>query len=109
MMILLMIAALAAADRPVVVSSLTTQQVLEFCRGKDDDPTADFCTGYILGEFDALSLSRDICPSPGRASNIKVVATVRKYLRARAKRTGTGAPSFVVRDALRDSYPCRPD
>ena len=122
-MILLMLAGAAAAagladrpadrrtdrtpDRPVVVSSLTTQQLLEYCRGKDDDPTANFCTGYILGEFDALSLSGDICPLPARASNIEVAAAVRKYLRARAKKTGTGAPSFVVRDALRDAYPCK--
>ena len=122
-MILLMLATLAAADRPadrtadrptakrpdrpVVVSSLTTQQLLEFCEGKDGDPTANFCTGYILGEFDALSLAGDICPLPARASNIEVAAAVRKYLRARAKKTGTGAPSFVVRDALRDAYPCK--
>ncbi len=113
-MILLMLAFAAAdrpadrpASRPVVVSSLTTQQLLEYCRGKDGDPTANFCTGYILGEFDALSASGDICPLPARASNIEVAATVRKYLRARAKKTGTGAPSFVVRDALRDAYPCK--
>ena len=118
-MILLMLAALTAADRvpdraakrvadrPVVVSSLTTQQLLEFCQGKDSDPSANFCTGYILGEFDALSLAGDICPLPASVSNIKVVATVRGYLRARAKKTGTGAPSFVVRDALRDAYPCK--
>ena len=122
-MILLMLAGAAAAaglaghpadrpadrtrDRPVVVSSLTTQQLLEFCEGKDSDPSANFCTGYILGEFDALSLSGDICPLPARASNIEVAAAVRKYLRARAKKTGTGAPSFVVRDALRDAYPCK--
>ena len=113
-MILLMLA-LAAADRPaerpasrpVVVSSLTTQQMLEYCQGKDSDPTANFCTGYILGEFDALSLAGDVCPLPARASNIEVAATVRKYLRARAKKTGTGAPSFVVRDALHDAYPCK--
>jgi len=114
-MILLMLAALTAADRapkrvadrPVVVSSLTTQQLLEFCQGKDSDPSANFCTGYILGEFDALSLTGDICPLPASVSNIKVAATVRGYLRARAKKTGTGAPSFVVRDALRDAYPCK--
>jgi len=105
-MILLMFAMLAA-DPPVVVSSLTTRQLLEHCEGKDDDPTANFCAGYILGEFDALSVSGDVCPATARASNIDVVATVRKYLRARAKKTGTGAPSFVVRDALRNAYPCK--
>ena len=35
----LLLALLAAADRPVVVSSLTTPQLVEQCRGKDDDPT----------------------------------------------------------------------
>ncbi|TCP35067.1 Rap1a/Tai family immunity protein [Sphingomonas sp. BK235] len=96
----------AAADRPVVVSSITTPQLVELCRGKDDDPTANFCTGYILAEFDALSLARQICPSPARASNMKVAATVRKYLRKRGRKA-TAAPAFVVRDALRAAYPCK--
>ncbi|VVT21087.1 conserved hypothetical protein [Sphingomonas sp. EC-HK361] len=105
-MLFLMLAALAAADRPVVVSSITNDQLIDQCRGKDDDPTANFCTGYILGEFDALSQSRRICPSAERASNIAVVAVVRKYLRKHGKKA-VGAPSFVVRDALRDAYPCK--
>jgi Rap1a immunity proteins len=105
-MMLLMLAAFLAADRPVVVSSLTTEQLVEQCRGKDDDPTFTFCTGYIIGEFDTLSLSRQICPSSTRASNIEAVAAVRKYLRKHAKKA-TGAPAFVVRDALRAAYPCK--
>jgi hypothetical protein len=88
-MMMLMAALLAAADRPVVVSSVTTAQLLELCRGKDTDPTPNFCTGYI------------------RASNIEVVSSTRKYLRRRAKPTGTGAPSFVVRDALQQAFPCK--
>lgn len=105
-MMLLMLAVLAAADRPVVVSSLTTEKLVEQCRGRDNDPAFNFCTGYIIGEFDTLSLSRQICPSPARASNLQAVSAVRKYLRKRGKKA-TGAPSFVVRDALRAAYPCK--
>lgn len=101
----LLLVMLAATERPVVVSSLTTQQLIEFCRGPDDDPAASFCTGYILAEFDALALTRQICPDPARASNVKVLATARRYLRKRAKKMTT-APVFVVRDALRAAFPC---
>lgn len=103
---MLMLALLAAADRPVVVSALTTQQLIEHCRGKDTDPNPDFCTGYILGEFDTLSLSRQICPPPDGVSTIKAVAAARKYLRTHAKKASE-APSFVVRDALRRAFPCK--
>lgn len=103
---MLALALLAAADRPVVVSSLTTQQLIEHCRGKDTDPTPNFCTGYILGEFDTLSLSHQICPSPAGVSNIEALAAARKYLRSHAKRAAD-APSFVVRDALRHAFPCK--
>ncbi len=106
-MMMLMAALLAAADRPVVVSSVTTAQLLEFCRGKDTDPTSNFCTGYIIAAFDTLSLSRQICPSQTGSSNIEVAAATRKYLRKHAKPTGTGAPSFVVREALQDAFPCK--
>lgn len=95
-----------ARDLPVVVSSLTTEQLVELCRGKDADPTPSFCSGYIIAEFDTLSLSRQICPSPNRASNIQVVSAVRKYLRTRARKA-TGAPTFVVRDALQQAFPCK--
>ena len=66
-MILLTLTALLMADPPargsaasgdaVVVSALTTEQLVAQCRGKDADPTPDFCTGYILGAFDTLSRS----------------------------------------------------
>ncbi|KQM72264.1 Rap1a/Tai family immunity protein [Sphingomonas sp. Leaf20] len=115
-MILLTLAALLMADPPargtpspgdaVVVSALTTEQLVAQCRGKDADPTPDFCTGYILGAFDTLSRSRQICPSSTRATTVKVLAIVRKYLRTRGK-TATGAPAFVVRDALQRAYPCK--
>lgn len=105
-MSMLLLALIAAADRPVVVSSVTTPQLVEYCRGKDDDPTANFCTGYILAAFDTLSLSRQICPPAARASNLKVVAVARRYLRKRAGKTDA-APAFVLRDALRAAYPCK--
>jgi len=53
-MILALALLVAAADRPVVVSALTTDQLVEQCRGKDNDPAPTFCTGYILAAFDTL-------------------------------------------------------
>lgn len=105
-MSVLLLALLAAADRPVVVSSLTTPQLVELCRGKDSDPTADFCTGYILAEFDALSIARQICPSPAKSSNLEVTSAARRYLR-KTGRKSSAAPAFVVREALRDAFPCK--
>jgi len=105
-MMLFLLAMLASKEAPVVVSSLTTTQLAEYCRGKDAEAAPNFCTGYIIGEFDALSLSHEICPSPTRASTLKVVNAARKYLRTHPAKW-TSAPSFVVRDALRAAFPCR--
>jgi hypothetical protein len=104
---LLLAALLAAADRPVVVSSLTTPQLVELCRGKDDDPTADFCTGYMLAAFDALSSARQICPAPDRSSNVAVTAAARRYLRKQGKKS-SAAPAFVVRQGFKEAFPCKP-
>lgn len=103
-MLLMTLALLAAADRPVVVSALTTGQLAAQCQGKDKDPTASFCTGYILGVFDTLSVARQICPSPERVSNIAVLAAARKYLRKHDD--SDAAPSFVIRAGLREAFPC---
>ena len=96
----------ARADRPVVVSALTTEELIAQCRGKDADPAPSFCTGYILGAFDTLSMAREICPSATKGSTIDAVATTRKYLRTKGKKA-KAAPIFVVRDALRRSFSCK--
>ncbi len=96
----------ARADRPVVVSALTTEELIAQCRGKDADPAPSFCTGYILGAFDTLSMAREICPSATKGSTIDAVATTRKYLRTKGKKA-KAAPIFVVRDALRRSFACK--
>jgi hypothetical protein len=96
----------ARADRPVVVSALTTEALIAQCRGKDADPAPSFCTGYILGAFDTLSMAREICPSATKGSTIDAVATTRKYLRTKGKKA-KAAPIFVVRDALRRSFACK--
>jgi len=106
-MIVLLAASLAAAEPPAVVSSLQTGQLAEACRGKDTDPTPDFCSGYIMGAFDTLSLSHQICLSATGASTIDAVAAARKYLRTHRK-AWSSAPSFVVRDALKAAFPCKP-
>lgn len=104
-----MLAALAlaaAAPSPVVVSALESEQLARACSGKDDDTSASFCTGYILGVFDALSLTQEICPSAKKASTRQVVVAVRKALRRKPDRWSS-APSFVVRDALKQAFPCK--
>jgi hypothetical protein len=103
--ILALLAALTLTGSPVVVSSLTTEQLARECRGKEKDPASDFCTAYIIGAFDTLSAAHQICPLPDRASTPEVVAIARRYIRAHRKRWGA-APSFVVRDALAAAFPC---
>lgn len=105
-MFLLVLALLGSAKPDVVVSSVQTAQLAAECRGKDTDTAATFCTGYIIGAFDTLSLSHQICPSPTKSSTAKVVAAARKYLRTHPRKWSS-APSFVVRDALRAAFPCR--
>jgi hypothetical protein len=95
----------AAEPPPVVVSSLTTEQLAAQCMGSDRDTRATFCTGYILGVFDTLSRARAICPAAGKASTAEVIAAPRKYIRKYHKKW-SAAPAFVVRDALREAFPC---
>ncbi len=104
-----MLAALAlaaAAPSRVVVSPLESEQLARACSGKDDDTSASFCTGYILGVFDALSLAQDICPSAKKASTRQAVVAVREALRLHPDRWSS-APSFLVRDALKQAFPCK--
>jgi hypothetical protein len=101
-----LLAALATTGSPVVVSSLTTEQLAVQCQGKEKDPASDFCTGYIIGVFDALSAAHQICPMPERASTPEVVATARKYIRTHRKEW-SAAPSFVVRNAFGAAFRCR--
>ncbi|WP_353203585.1 Rap1a/Tai family immunity protein [Sphingomonas sp.] len=105
-MILLAVALAAATPAPVVVSALESEQLARACQGKDRDPRPNFCTGYILGVFDALSLTHEICPAPAKASTGEAIAAVRKALRSRPE-TWISAPSFIVRDALQKAFPCK--
>jgi hypothetical protein len=106
-MILALIAMIAApVEAPVVVSSLRTEQLADACRGEDSDSTPGFCTGYILGAFDTLSMSRQICPSATSASTLEAIAATRKYLRTHRK-AWDSAPAFIVRDALKGAFPCK--
>jgi hypothetical protein len=102
---ILLFLALASATPPVVVSSLTTRHLAEDCQGKDTDPTANFCTGYIMGVFDTLSSSYQICPSAADVSTIDAVAVARKYIRKNRK-SWSSAPWFIVREAFVTAYPC---
>jgi hypothetical protein len=106
MMLLLAAALAASAPPPAVVSALETAQLAEACKGKDSDSTATFCTGYIMGAFDTLSVAHQICLPPDGASTVETVAAARLYIRTH-REAWDKAPSFVVRDALQEAFPCK--
>lgn len=94
-----------AQDRPLVVSSLETGKFVTECM-KRDDLVWDPCVAYIMGVFDALSVSRAICPTLGDATTLQMVAVVRKYIRDNPE-SWNSSPLFLVKHPLSHAFPCR--
>ena len=102
----LLIAATASAEGPVLQSSINTPDLVEGCLADGRDLlAADFCTGYVLGTFDRLSATRQICPIYGSATASAMGVAV-KFLRDHPERWSEG-PSFLLTDAFKKAYPCR--
>ena len=101
-------AALAAAPtgHRVVVSDLNTPDLAENCARPDRELMAtDFCTGYLLGVFDRLSVSGGICPGVSAAA-ASAVGVGRKYLADHPSEWGK-PPSVILSSAFQAAYPCR--
>lgn len=95
----------APAATPIVASSLTIPLLLQTCEGARTDLTANFCTGYIMGTFDALSFARKICPPDNGVDTLQAVSFTRKYLSDHPEEWGK-APGILVASALKQLFPC---
>jgi hypothetical protein len=92
--------------RTVVLSSVETGDFVKECDGKPTDLTGNFCVGYIMGAFDALSLNGRICVSGTGATTLSAVAGTRKYIADHPEQWSQGT-IFIVRRALQSIFPCR--
>lgn len=100
------VAAAPASQAPIVTTSIETSELLTACRGDRTDLTQNFCTGYIMGIFDALSFARQICPSPySDTTTLQAVAVTRKFLDEHPEEWSK-APIFLVRKALLSAFSC---
>ncbi|GLS44360.1 Rap1a/Tai family immunity protein [Methylobacterium brachythecii] len=88
---------------PVVVSTVKTPFLAQECQ-RAQGTGADFCVGYILAAFDALAITKTICPGEN-SSTEQAVAVARKFIADNPK-LWNRHPIFVVRLAFEDAFPC---
>nr|WP_276081702.1 Rap1a/Tai family immunity protein [Methylobacterium sp. GC_Met_2] len=65
---------------------------------------ANFCTGYIIAVFDRMSISREICPSPG-ASTEQAVAVGQQFIAAHPE-LWDRHPAYVLELAFKPAFAC---
>ncbi|HEV2542930.1 MAG TPA: Rap1a/Tai family immunity protein [Methylobacterium sp.] len=90
---------------PVVVSSITTTALALNCQESRTSLDLDFCTGYITGAFDALSVARLICPAEG-TTTAQLLGIGRKFLNDHPELWHLH-PSLVVQAGFQAAFPCR--
>lgn len=105
---LIALAATAAVETPdqVVLSSTRMGRLAQACEGAATDLRESYCTGFILGAFDALSIAGAICPSAAEATTISAIAATRKYI-ADHPEEWSEPPIAIVMRALEKTFPCR--
>jgi hypothetical protein len=104
--ITLLVVSLTSTEAQIAVqSSVTTSVVVENCRRALNHMQMD-CAGYILGVFDELSLSGQICPpvNPSGGS-AQAVAVALKFLTEHPERWHL-TPGFLLREAFETAFPC---
>ena len=96
----------ATPARTAVLSSASTADFVSQCDGKATDLTSTFCTGYIMGAFDALTLDGKVCARSKEATTLAAIAGTRKYVADHPEQWSEN-PIFIVRRALEGIFPCR--
>ena len=94
----------AQADPPLVMSTVTTTMLLAECRGSAGELNADFCLGYIIAVFDRMSLTHEICPRSGAATQ-QASAIGRRYIEAHPE-LWDRHPSYVLGLAFKAAFAC---
>jgi hypothetical protein len=94
--------------QPVIVSTIDSSKLVELCnKSSTEILNADFCTGYILGVFDQLSIGRIICvPIGGTGRTYQALAIARKYLNDNPERWQIH-PSVLIEAAFQAAFPCK--
>jgi hypothetical protein len=90
----------------IPVSTISTREVMESCRRAGDHPLRIDCSGYILGVFDQMALSRLICP-PDNSTGLtaQVVAVALKFLNDHPERWALH-PVFLIGESFKAAFPC---
>jgi hypothetical protein len=94
--------------RPYFASPVTTPVLVDACKGfvaTAPETPANFCSGYILGAYDQLASSHQICP-PAPIGPVQIVAIVTKYL-SQYPQFWNRHPNAVVKAAFQSAMPCR--
>lgn len=94
----------APTQRPYVLSTATTSVLATICREAKNPLGANFCTGYILAAFDRMSMSREICPSPGVGVE-QVMAVGRQFIETHPE-LWDRHPSYVLELAFGAAFGC---
>lgn len=93
------------AGAQTYLSTMTTADLVQACNRPRQELAMDFCTGYILGVYDALSLSREMCPRESSAATLQAVAIARKYLNDHPE-LWDRAPPYLLATAFKQAFPC---
>lgn len=95
------------AAEPTWVSKTSTTTLINNCNADAGNELAADCAGYILGVFDALSITQLICP-PANPSGLsqQAVAVGLKHLRDHPERWNLH-PSFLLVESFTAAFPCR--
>jgi len=90
----------------LVLSSITTGDLVRECSGPLGDLRANFCVGYVTGALDALSLDGTICLRSTGSTTLQAVGVLRKFLSDHPERWNE-SPGVLVSSVLKETFPCR--
>lgn len=97
----------ARAEKSVYLTSLSMAGLIQSCNVPPNQPLATtFCTGYIMGVADALSIAGEVCVPASDSATLQINALVRKHFNDHPESWHVH-PVGLVREALVEKFPCK--